>query len=646
MRYFEVAPTKMVRAQSATFTYHTENTAIEIGSLVMIPVGKKELVGLVVEKAARPSYPTREITTMLSYPPLPPALLATAMWMSEYYVTHLAVVLQTILPRGLTTRRRTPKEGFSFASRDRTNFLLNSAQQAAVSQLLSMPPGGAILHGVTGSGKTAVYIEAAKQTIASGKSVIVLVPEIALTSQLVAEFQNHFKNVVLTHSKQTEAERHTTWERILRATLPQVVIGPRSALFMPLHSLGLIIIDEAHEPSFKQEQSPRYSAQRVASILARFHAARTLQGTATPLVSEYYLAKKAGRPIIELPERARTGAIPPTIQLVDMTRTSNLSRHRFLSDSLLAAIRSSLANNKQILIFHNRRGSASTTLCKSCGWSAMCPRCFIPLTLHADKHTLECHICGNRHRVPTSCPECESTDVVHKGIGTKLIESELRKLFPSASIVRFDGDSSTDSALERRYQDLYDGEVDIIIGTQVVAKGLDLPHLRLVGVVQADAGLSLPDFAASERTFQLLSQVVGRVGRSQHATTVVIQTYQPDALPIQAGIAQDYGSFYAATLQERRRGYFPPFSFLLKLTCIYKTEVAAVRQSRALAATLREMFPDVTIFGPTPAFYERQHETYRWQIIVKSSQRARLVEVMRCVPPTHWQSDIDAVSLL
>jgi primosomal protein N' (replication factor Y) len=233
-----------------------------------------------------------------------------------------------------------------------------------------------------------------------------------------------------------------------------------------------------------------------------------------------------------------------------------------------------------------------------------------------------------------------------RGIGTKLIESELVKLFPNYKIARFDGDSENDKTVESQYQALYDGDIRIIVGTQVIAKGLDLPHLRTVGVVQADAGLSLPDFAASERTFQLLAQVVGRVGRSAHDTEVIVQSYQPTAPAVQYGIAQDYTNFYTDTLAERRRGHFPPFSYLLKLTCVYKTEAAAIRNAKLLAGQLRKGFPDVSVLGPTPSFYERQHDTYRWQITVKSAKRGRLLAIIDALPPKGWQHDIDPASLL
>jgi primosomal protein N' (replication factor Y) len=249
--------------------------------------------------------------------------------------------------------------------------------------------------------------------------------------------------------------------------------------------------------------------------------------------------------------------------------------------------------------------------------------------------------------VPTSCPVCGSTDIIHKGIGTKLVESELHKLFPKANIARFDADNTNDEAVNARYSDLYNGVIDIAIGTQVVAKGLDLPHLRTVGIIQADAGLALPDYITNERTFQLLAQVIGRVGRNEHQTQVIVQSYQPNHPSIKSGLTQDYESFYAHTLDERRRGLFPPFTHLLKLTCIYKTESAAIKNAQKLASELRtKVNKGVQILGPTPAFYERQHGTYRWQLVLKSPKREYLIDTLKLIPPNHWQFELDPASLL
>lgn len=646
MHYYEVAPNRIIRSSASTFTYASARP-LDIGQLVTIEVGKKTFTGIVIKAVNRPSYATKEVLSVLEIPALPKPLIELAHWISTYYSTHFATVLQTILPRGVTKSRRVrPITAYS-SVRDRTEYTLTADQRDALKTIHEMTPGSALLHGVTGSGKTRVYIEAAKQVLANNRSVIILIPEIALTSQLVDEFTRHFNDIIVTHSKQTEAERHLAWLSSLTTTTPQVVIGPRSALFMPLKNIGLIVIDEAHEPSFKQEQSPRYSALRAASVLATKHQAKLIIGSATPLVADYYLAKHSGRPIIRLPKPAHEKAIRPTIDLVDMTKRTGFRKHRFLSDSLLTHMQTTLDEGHQVLLFHNRRGSAMSTLCEHCGWTAICKRCYVPLTLHADHHQLKCHICGASERVPTSCPECGAADIIHKGIGIKLIETEIKKLFPHHTTARFDGDSPLADSVEKRYKELYEGSIDIIIGTQVIAKGLDLPRLRMVGVVQADAGLSLPDYSASERTFQLLMQAIGRVGRSHHATSVVVQSYQPSHPSVTLGLSQDYDNFYKQTLRERHQAVFPPFCYLLKLICVYKTEKAASTNAIKLAADLKKKLqPTTTLLGPTPAFYERSGDTYRWQLVVKSPRRADLLELLRYLPEAHWQYELDPISLL
>lgn len=646
MHYYEVAPTKIIRASHATFTYASDQP-LTTGQLVTVEIGKKIVDGLIMRQVAKPAYDTKQIVSIIEATALPQALVELSRWMSTYYATHLATVLQTILPRGLQKKRRPITQVPREVTRERTKNVLNNDQQSAYKKIIEMPTGSALLHGITGSGKTAVYIELAKHFLAEGKSTIILVPEIALTSQLVDEFSHHFTDIILVHSKQTEAQRHTSWQVALNSTVPRIVVGPRSALFTPLHDLGLIIIDEAHEPSFKQEQAPRYSALRAASILASQHNAKLVLGSATPSISDYYLFEHSDRPIVSMPHRARIDATLPDVSVIDMTKRVYFKHHRFLSDKLIISIQKTLNEGNQALIFHNRRGSASTTLCENCGWSAICPRCFVPFTLHADLHRLECHICGLREKIPTSCPECGSTDILHKGIGTKLIESELHKLFPKTTIARFDGDNTAGQSVEDRYKELYSGDIDIIVGTQVIAKGLDLPKLRTVGVVQADAGLSLPDYGSGERTFQLLAQVVGRVGRSHHPTNVIVQSYQPTHPAVTYGLAQDYSAFYKTAIKQRQQGHFPPFTYLLKLTCVYKTEAAAIRNAQIFAKALRGKLPSsVQILGPTPAFYERQHDTYRWQLVLKSPTRKELIIALTYLPPTHWQSELDPLSLL
>jgi len=646
MNFYEVAPIRIIRAGSSTFTYSSE-APLSPGQIVTIQVGKKDLIGLITSKTTEPTYATKPISSVIEQTPVPKPLIDLALWMADYYQTPLATVLQTLLPRGVDKKRRERSSQEQINIRDRTQIVFNDDQAKAIKQIMDAGTGTTILQGITGSGKTEVYKEIARQTIADNKSVIVLVPEISLTGQLISEFITDFPDMIVTHSHMGEAERHLAWKKALEATTPQVIIGPRSALFLPVAKLGAIIIDESHEPSYKQEQAPRYSALRAASVLGKLSEARVIFGSATPSVSDRYIAEMTKRPIIRLDRSARLNAQASNVRLVDMTKRENFKKHRFVSDLLITNIEKNLASGKQTLIFHNRRGSASTTLCENCGWTALCPNCFIPLSLHADTYDLSCHICGHHDKVPTSCPVCSSANIIHKGIGTKLIETELAKLFPKARIARFDSDNKTDETVNSLYEDLYKGTIDIAIGTQVVAKGLDLPKLRTVGVIQADGGLSLPDYASSERTFQLLAQVVGRVGRNEHASEVIVQSYQPTHPVIQFGLRQDYESFYTYALEERQKGYFPPFTYLLKLTTIYKTEGAAVRSAQSLARTLKkELHPDVRLLGPTPAFYERTRDSYRWQLTLKSPKREYLIGALQHVPPTHWQTELDPASLL
>ena len=645
MRYFYlVAPTTVVRTTEHAYTYHSD-TPLALGTLVRLSVGKKLTNGVVLAAVlTKPAFITKAIGDVLVEQPLPKPLLELARWLSEYYATHMANTLQTMLPSGLNKQRRELKKTASHPIRKRTTIVLNADQQAALTVLNAQATGTFLLHGVTGSGKTQVYIEAAKHAAASGRSAIILVPEIALTPQLVAEFANHFSNLIVTHSGLTEAQRHHVWSKTLHSIEPMVVIGPRSALFMPLRDVGIIVLDECHEPSYKQEQSPRYSALRAASILARAHGAKLVLGSATPAVADYYLARQSNSPILRLAKPAAQ-LQPVEVKVIDLKSKANFPKHRFLSQELLSAIDRALENRYQILLFHNRRGTAPTTICEHCGWTAHCPNCFLPQTLHADTHELRCHLCGLAERVPPACPECHEPTVVFKGIGTKLIETEITKLYPKARIARFDADNSEAEAVQNRYQELYDGEIDIMIGTQLLAKGLDIPRLALVGVVQADSGLVLPDYTSEERVFQLLYQVIGRAGRGEHPGEVVIQTYQPDHPVVKAAIARDYAGFYKAEIAAREHGRFPPFRYLLKLTCSYKTESGAINASQKLAGELRKSYPKFEILGPTPAFHERLGGNYRWQLVVKASQRSELVAIAKNVP-AGWMADLDPASLL
>lgn len=640
--YYEVAPTKIIRSGSDVFTYDSlEN--LTPGSIVKVPAGKKEYLGVVIKKVNQPKFKTKPISNILYSPGIPSGLLKTALWVADYYNAPLSSVLTLLLPSGLNKKRR-QKQVATLHSLGRSKKVLTKDQLLAAEKITQNDASKktSLLHGVTGSGKTQVYIDQALKKFSAGKSSIILVPEIALTPQLVSEFSNHFPELIIYHSKQTEAERHIIWEKILNSAQPVVVIGPRSALFLPIKDLGFIAIDEAHEPSYKQDKTPRYSALRVARILADNSQATLVLGSATPLISDYFIAEKNDG-VISLQNKAQSSAVKSSLLLVDMTNRENFKRHRFISDKLIDSIQQS---DGQTLIYHNRRGSASTTLCEQCGWTAVDQKTGIPLVLHIDQNSLVNHLTNQRFAVPSSCPVCKSPSITHKGIGTKLIEQELKKIFPNKKIARFDGDNISGETLDKSYDKLFSGDIDIIIGTQIVAKGLDLPHLKTVAIIQADAGLAIPDFASNERTFQLLSQVVGRVGRNHNKTNVIVQTYHKNSDIIKFGITQDYSGFYNHELKIRKKTNFPPFTFLLKLTCAYKTEAAAVKNAKLLSIKIKKDYPDVQIFGPAPAFYEKIGDKYRWQIIVKSKNRNTLKEVSKLANPPYWQSELDPTSLL
>ncbi|MCL1929695.1 primosomal protein N' [Candidatus Saccharibacteria bacterium] len=645
MNYYEVSPVGALRRNVAVLTYVSE-LIIRPGQMVSIPVGKKNMIGVVVKKAQKPGFECKKILKVLFDTSLPEHLVKLHSWLSTYYSTGAGIVWQTMLPSGLSKNHRDKKITDTKAARKRTHILLNNDQQSALRQILNRQNKTSLLHGITGSGKTEIYKNLVCDTIERDLSSIILVPEISLTSQVVAEFKNEFNTVVVTHSKMTSVERFVVWKGVLEAEKPLVVIGPRSALFLPVKNLGLIVIDECHEPGYKQGLSPKYNALRAAAVLAKETDSRLILGSATPLVADFYLAKQQGA-VIELNKLAAKNAIKPKITLLDMTKRENRRGDSVFSPILLKKITDTLKAKHQVLIFHNRRGSASSTLCENCGWSATCSRCFLPLTLHADNFVSKCHLCGYQEKTPTNCPTCNSTGIIHKGVGTKRIEEELKRLFPDAHIARFDGDNKKNDGVHEKYQALYDGTVDIIVGTQTIAKGLDLPNLRLVGIPQADTGLSLPDFSARERTFQLISQAVGRVGRNQHQTEVVVQSFQANSPVVKFGINQDYHGFYESEIQERKRGHFPPFSYLLKLTNSYKTEKTAISTAKKLAQEIISDFPDVFVLGPAPAFYERQRDQYRWQIVVRAKNRKTLEEIVKKVPPTtYWQTELDPNSLL
>ncbi|MBR3055750.1 primosomal protein N' [Candidatus Saccharibacteria bacterium] len=627
--FYEVIPEGKVEA----LTYSSDDSLLP-GSIVTVPLGRRTVPGVVVKKVAQPEFKTRAILKILYSKPLPRHLLATVRFIHEYYLAASGEAVSLVLPRGVQKKRRKTEQMFGDirnTEHDSTlaEIRLNTAQKKALKGLQEAPGATKMLFGVTGSGKTNIYLKMALNALQAHKSTVLLVPEIALTGQLVRVFGEVFgERVVLIHSRQTEAERHLIFERILEAEGPLIVVGPRSALFAPVADLGLIIIDEEHEGTYYQENAPKYSAIRVASFMAKTLGINCVLGSATPEVADFHLAEQRGA-LVRLTEKAKASAVKPEVKIVDFKERANFSKNKYFSGALLSSISGNLEAGRQTLIFHNRRGSSPLTICEECGEEILCPSCFLPLTLHADTYMLKCHTCDFAEPVPVGCPKCGAPGLVHKGFGTKLLESELSRLFPEARVRRFDADNKKGEALADVYAEVVSGEVDILVGTQTLAKGLDLPRLATVGVVQADAGLSLPDYMAEERTFQLLTQVIGRVGRGHLETAeVIIQTFRPEHPVIQFAVAEDYEGFSKYLLGARRRGGFPPFRFVMRLDITMKTEVTVVRKVREL---IKKLSGDkrLTISPPQPAFHERTARGYTWQIVVRARSRKALIEACR-----------------
>lgn len=635
--------TPRYRGREALTYSHTES--LSVGQIVRVPLQRESVVGVVVSHASKPAVSTiKPIEEVYELPNVPPQLLELGRWIMNYYPTSVGVVAQLLLPAHIT--KRPNLEAVPVAAWQQPSLPVLTDEQESAMKDIRMG-GSNLLHGRTGSGKTRLYQELAKQSLSEGKSVLILSPEIGLTSQLVSQFEIFGPNtVVVLHSQLTTAQRLAAWRSILTAQHPAIVIGPRSALFSPIRQLGLIVVDEAHDASYKQDQPPHYQANRVAATLGRAHQATLVYGTATPLVSEYYLAKEKAAPVIRLTQLATQSEHATETVVVDLKDKTEFSRSAFISDSLFKAIKQSISSGEQVLLYLNRRGTARVALCQQCGWQAICPNCDLPLTYHGDNHHLRCHVCNYRSTVPTSCPECGNTDISFKSIGTKAIEAEIHRLFPDASVKRFDSDNTKQDRLEQHYDALKRGDIDIIIGTQTVAKGLDLPKLSTLGVIMADTSLYVPDYTANEQTYQLINQVVGRITRGHRSSRAIIQTYSPDHPAIAQGLSDNWEEFYRSELNERKLFRYPPYVSLLKLVCRRKSANAAEKACQRLADSIRELDSSMEVEGPAPTLHERFHDTYQWQLVVKANKRSSLVTLLSKLPKLQYNYDIDPTDLL
>ena len=476
-----------------------------------------------------------------------------------------------------------------------------------------------LLQGITGSGKTEVYLQIIQGALDMGKTAIVLVPEISLTPQMTERFIARFgEQVAILHSGLSNGEKYDEWRKVERGDA-QVVVGARSAIFAPLKDLGVIIIDEEHEASYKQDSNPRYHARDVAILRAQYNRAALVLGSATPSLESRARAGKGVYQHLRLTKRANPLASVPEVQLIDFRDYIGQNETSNFTPPLIEAIQARLAKKEQVVLMLNRRGYSSFVMCRECGTVDTCPNCDISLTLHMDTKTMNCHYCGFSKEIPHVCPNCQSRSIRYYGTGTQKAYDELTELFPEARILRMDVDTTRKKGSHQTLLDQFGkGEADILLGTQMIAKGLDFPNVTLVGVLNADTALNLPDFRSSERTFQLLTQVAGRAGRAEKAGQVLIQSYNPNHYAIRFAKDQDYEGFYAYEMGIRRQLGYPPYYFTIGITLSQKKEEEVIKRAYQVMEILRSGLSDASIIlGPTPKPIARTHNLYHYQILIK-----------------------------
>lgn len=637
------------------------------GARILIPFGKQQLVGILLETDTDTAVPAKQLKsalTLLDHTPLlSTSLLSLLRWASQYYQHPIGEVVQYALPPLLRRPTLSKKMTALLYAEPEANaelkplptLPLNPAQQQAVTTILQRGDQFHcfLLDGVTGSGKTEVYLAVLQQVLATGKQALVLVPEIGLTPQTIARFAASLPySMAVLHSNLTENERLQTWLDAKNGAV-KLIIGTRSAVFTEFANLGVIVVDEEHDLSYKQQDNFRYSARDLAIRRAQLLNVPIILGSATPSLESLQNALSERYQLLNLPERAG-GAIPPQFQLVDL-RGQQLASG--LAPTTLTAMRQHLEREQQVLLFLNRRGFATVLLCHECGWTANCPRCDTPFTLHDATQRLQCHHCAKQQRIPEHCPECKHTQLLPLGVGTERLETHLTKLLPDIEIIRIDRDTTRrKNSLEQKLETVTDGKKQILIGTQMLAKGHHFPNVTLVVVLNADNGLFSTDFRAAERIGQLLIQVAGRAGRATQPGKVLIQTYQPDHPLLNTLIDDGYNAFAQQLLIERQAAQLPPFAFLALLRA-ESTEATAPERFllEVKQWCLEQNNSTIKILGPIAAPMPKRAGKHRAQLLLQTGHRTALqtllatlrqhLETLKTARQVRWSLDIDPQEL-
>lgn len=641
--YAEILFPRKIMGPRETLTYAIPiESAAEFkrGCLVEVPLKNKSLRGIIWEIHSNPpNFATKNIHRKVDdFFHLTAIQLELLNYISSQHFCPLYKCLKLFLPGNIFNRKKPQAISQPIKHEDiiPSRFTLTEGQKKAFTQIQNSQQQIFLLHGVTGSGKTEIYRRLAEQYLQRGQQVLIMVPEISLTPQTIHNFEEQFgKNLAVIHSRLTPKSKLNYLCKIANGE-HRIIIGSRSAIFSPFQNLGLIIIDEEHEDSYKQDQAPRYHARDIAIKIAEISApnnhVKIILGSATPSLESYFAAQKKQYELVEMPLRlpqADQNDLLPKIHLIDLRDEIRKKNYTIFSDLLKDKLIETLARGEQSILFLNRRGAASAVICRDCGHTEQCPECSVSLTYHTRRRVedmllpsdrLVCHHCGRIFPLPTTCPDCNSHRIKYIGLGTQKIEEELAKLLPSARILRADRDTTSQKGdFENIYHTFRDGQADILIGTQMIGKGLHLPRVTLVGVMLADTTLTIPDFRSAEKTYQLLTQVAGRAGREKPGE-VIIQTYQPEHFAIQSTVQHDYPGFYKQELDHRHQGLFPPFQKLIKLTIENTDQQKAWLLGQQIFQQLEshrqnhpELVSEINLF---PALIAKLKNRYRWQILI------------------------------
>ncbi len=671
-----------INAEAFTYLVPEElESKIKIGSRVLAPFKKSKKVGVVVGFGT-PSNPPltkvgqrggeiilKPIETVLDEEPLiPENLLKLIKWTGQYYISTSGLALKNAVPSGIFEGKKGGRSRITYDDIRPVKILnLNSEQKKALSEIANAQTGAFLLHGVTGSGKTEVYLRAIEAL--GDKESIVLVPEIALTAQIIDRFRSRFhEKVAFFHSGLSPGERISQWWKIKNGDV-KVALGVRSAVFAPFKNLGLIVIDEEHEASYKQFEGLRYSARDVALARAKIEGIRILLGSATPSIETFYHAKKGKLKYLELKHRIEQKPMP-RVEIIDMTKEDK--RALSYSNKLLSVLKENVSRGRQSLIMLNRRGYSPFLMCTDCGYTYKCPACSITLTYHKDTKTLNCHYCNSYLEPQDFCPECKGTKTKYIGIGTQRIEEELRALIPELSLKRMDRDTTKRKLAHYRIvKDMEEKKIDVLLGTQMVAKGHDFPDVTIAAVVFADVALNLPDFRSSERTFQLFTQLAGRAGRGDVAGEVYIQTYEPLHYVFDYVRNHDYDGFYKKEIDLRKELSYPPFGKLIRIILSFKNKDSAVNIIKDISKRIEKIIPshppltkggrgdyqvnisEIEILGPAPAPIEKIRNYWRWHLILKGKNSKSLrhaalgiLEITKDIKSVRIDADVDPINLL